>query len=290
MNNEPPNPYLPNGTSPGLQDEASVLAMLAAESGRGFDAALKPIAIPQLKIANIGDTDPDSKWRVTGAQQGDILIGAAIKGTAVEATPFYDRPLWLQRKRRSDGKGWDNGQTWGKEPPDAEYVRGKGMGYMRANGDHLLKLRKLRVIVEGRPCMLTLFDDEGVRLIEALRREIYSRRIRGTGKTPPLYATKIRIESHLVPDERNGVPIERWEWVLTLLGVYPDADGPDAATVRFGQELCAGEEMVRFPDPDIMPILRVVGSDLTPPDNEAPPVQSLNEYGEGDDLPDFLRP
>jgi hypothetical protein len=103
----PPIPPDPN-------DGASILAMLAAQSGRGFDPNLKPITIPALKIAGTSETQPDSDWYVPGAELGDVIIGKTVVGHSVDAVAYYDRPLWDERKRLPDGS-FKPIETWKKE-------------------------------------------------------------------------------------------------------------------------------------------------------------------------------
>jgi hypothetical protein len=298
MNAEPPNPYSPLGTSPDL-DGASLEAMLAADGQRGFEEHLKGPSIPQLKRAGLDEVSPASQWYVPGAVEGCWIIGAGVNavvlGERFEGTPYYWRWLFDERKPIfGDKKKTEHVATWSCEPKDASYP--KGLGYSRGNGNLLSERVVIDLLYGGpdgpTPCRLTLFGKDNRRSAETFRQKLLGKRVQG--KPAPLYATRIALSSAERTQERsdkrgNAVEVTVWEPVFELLGVYPDAAGPDRETVLAGRELCAEQEGVRYPDPNVAPItprLKAVGDfeplaapDFGPP---APPPASEDDYGAND--------
>jgi hypothetical protein len=127
VNNEPPNPYSPFGTSPDLQDGASLEAMLAADGQRGFEEHLKGRSIPQLKRAGLDEVSPASQWYVPGAREGSWIIGAGVNAMVLsdrfEGVPYFWRWLFDERKRSLATRGKPNMSPHGRASRRTRRIR-----------------------------------------------------------------------------------------------------------------------------------------------------------------------
>jgi hypothetical protein len=283
----PNSPILTNDAN--FMDEASILAMLAAEGARGFDQNLKPVSIPALKVAGTSECDPDSDWYVEGAEPGDIVVENVVVAKAsagLTVVPFYDRELFTEQKTLSDSKGdtkKETVETWAKEPTDVEFVQGKGGGRLRPNGHRIVPRRLLHCVHAGIHVCLTAFND--IRDITALRKTISRKRIRfGDSRSTelPLYACTIKIGSEERQDGRGLY----WAPTFTLVDIYPGANGPDRATLLLARDLCAEQEAIKYPDPNVKVVSlterRAATATLVengPPTPPAPPPSGPNAYG-----------
>jgi hypothetical protein len=119
---------------------------------------------------------------------------------------------------------------------------------LRPNGNFLTRKRDLHVLVDEVHYVITVCGD-GIRDVENLRRKIARHRIRtadGWSAEAPLYATRIKIGSEMRQDGRGTY----WAPTLEIAGVYPDPNGPDAATVMLARDLCSEQEKIIYPDPN----------------------------------------
>ena len=251
--------------------------ILAAEGQRGHEEHLKGPSIPQLKRAGLDEISPGSDWFVPGAVDGCWIIGAGAHAEILDerfiGTPYYWRWLFDERKPVFGGKKkTELVNTWSCEPRDAAYP--KGLGYSRTSNGNLLSERVVIDLIHHgadgpRPCRLTLFGKDNRRIAETFRQRLLAKRIQGADgqmKPAPLYAMRIAITTETHMEVRKNSEVEVWEPAFEFLGVYPNADGPDRATIMLGRELCIGQEAIKYPDPNaagVAPALRVVGSDTS---------------------------
>jgi hypothetical protein len=253
--------------------DANILDMIAADGDRGFGEGLKPVTIPALRIADSSNCDPDNEWYVEGAEEGDLILGKQIFGPRVEGSLFFYRMVWLEKKR-IPGQPDEHVQTWGREPRDAHYP--KGLGYSRESNGHILnKCVQLDLLVDRQHCRMTLFNSDDCRKAEAFRGLLTSKRIRGAdGKSArtPLYAMKISITTASREEERKHGRQRVWGPGFSLVGVYPDVDGPDVETMMLARDLCAEQEAIKYPDPNDGPLASDADGD---------------SYGTANDLPDY---
>jgi hypothetical protein len=282
-----------------FQDDASLDAMLAAEGARGFEEHLRGPSIPQLKRAGLDEVSPGSDWYVPGAVEGDWIIGAGAHAQVLNdrfvGVPFFWRWLFDERQAILGGKKKaELIATWACEPKDAHYPPGRG--YSRKGNGNLLSERVVIDLIHPgsdgpTPCRLTLFGKSNRRIAETFRQRLLAKRIRGAdgrGKPAPLYATRIAITTSERMEERgdkqgNPVQVPVWDPVFEVLGVYPDADGPDRETVLIGRDLCAEQEAIKYPDPNVVPIDArsvVNGPMLVEPPPPPPPPTSIDDYDE----------
>lgn len=270
----------------------SIAAILAAEGQRGFSADRhdNPQRIAKFIDYGADELEPGSKWYRSEAQPGDFLFS----NRPVVAGPdgFVMLPVryvrsWIEWPRNKTSGKFGPVETWGKEPPDARWVQGKGGGHLRDNGNNLSDQVEIDMLVDDEPYRMQ-FRSSDCKIAAAFHAKAKALRIVHDGRRQPvpLFAAYWRFTS-IAHDEED----QRWiELILTLQGVYGEPGGPDGDTVMRGRDLCATlESGPQYPDPSlasIIPLRRAV--DGPPPINDAPPVDK--EAGDGADPNDIDMP
>jgi hypothetical protein len=228
-------------------------AILAAEGPRGTSDDPRDNPKRIVKLIGLGalELDPKSQFYRNDVKEGDILFPGAtfpvvngLKGCTV--LPVLYRRSWIQMKKRPAG-GAHVG-TWGQEPKGAEWVRGKGGGYLLPNGDPIIEQVEIHLLRDGEPYVLQFRGKDQCRIATAVNeraKTLYYVDERGPRMPAPFYGAFWRLTSVIRADEARC-----WcEFVLTPGAVYRESGGPDDTLVLRARDLCTVLEMKKYPDP-----------------------------------------
>ena len=273
-------------------NELSAAAMLAVEGRRGLSTDPRDNARPTIKLITHGanELNQRSRWFRPDLQPGDFLLGdIVIHGDeGFEFQPCHIGHVWIEREKTPTGERQK--AIWGREPADAEWVTGKGGGFLRSNGNSLLERVDIGGFVTSppsdEPWLLSLIGSDNRRIVSAFNKRAATLRFVDAGghhKKLSLFGAYWRITSvsHADADRRWVEP--RFEPVA----VFGEAGGPDEAAILRGADLCSELEAISYPDPDmsasssVIPIAsrRRVNGPPEPPPPSAPPAGSEDYDG-----------
>ncbi len=251
-----------------------------------------------LKIAHEGNIDPAGDFYVEGVMPGDLYFQPGVMppvagDEGVFGVGLHWRKAYAERERGENQGGKTSKTktsktiaTWSTDPPDAEFVRGKGGGYLRPNGNLVAPRAELFFLVDKEPVCVTLYDFDGIKLAQKLNATAMAQTALcsdGTYKRPPFYGTKWLITTQPKVIETANGPREVHRFAFEPVGVIGEPGGPTADEYRRGQalhETLKASDYPPFSNVSVIPLRRVVnGSPEPAPDHNAPPPQGDDDYG-----------
>lgn len=281
------NPSLNNPFDPG-------------DAGVGLSADPADNRMTELKIANTGNVDPAGDFYVEGAMPGDLFFWPGVMppvagDEGVLGVGLHWRKAFGEKQRGPDKRGKPGLKTiatWSTDPPDAEFVRGKGGGYLRSNGNLVAPRAELFFLIDKEPVCATLYDFDGIKIAQKLNAAAMAQTARcsdGTYKRPPFYGTKWRITTQPKIVETANGPREVHRFAFESVGVIGEPGGPTADEYRRGQalhETLKASDYPPFSNGSVIPLRRVVNG---PPDIDAPPppddYEGPEDRADHDDMP-----
>ena len=278
------NPNLNNPFDPG-------------DAGVGLSADPADNRMTSLKIANTGNVDPAGDFYVEGVMPGDLYFQPAVMppvagDEGVVGVGLHWRKVFDERERRGESQGAKTSKTktsktiatWSTDPPDAEFISGKGGGYLRPNGNLIAPRAEIFFLVNKEPVCLTAYDFDGIKLAQKLNAAAMAQTALcsdGTYKRPPFYGTKWRITTQPKVVETANGPSEVHMYAFEPVGVIGESVGPTADQYRRGQalhETLKASDYPPFSSVAVIPLRRFVNGSPGAGRN-APLPESEDDYG-----------